>query len=104
MTDPTENKTGDKPRPQNKNLKRGGSPGRPKGQPNKISSLAKDNIIAVFDKLGGVDKMVVWAEEHQTDFYRIYARLMPIQVEGTGEDGAVIIKIVKGLGDDPDGE
>ena len=59
-----------------------------KGSPNKLSGLAKDNIAAVFNRLGGTANMAKWAEENQTDFYKIYARLLPVQV--TGEGGAPI--------------
>ena len=61
-------------------------PGRPKGLPNKLSGLAKDNIAAVFDQLGGINNMVLWAKDNATDFYRIYARLLPVQVEGNPDN------------------
>lgn len=68
------------------------SPGRPKGVPNKLSGIAKDNIAEVFNKIGGVEEMAAWAQENQTAFYNIYAKLMPIQVNGAGENGEHLIK------------
>lgn len=68
------------------------SPGRPKGVPNKLSGIAKDNIAEVFNRIGGVEEMAQWAQDNQTAFYNIYAKLMPIQVNGAGENGEHLIK------------
>lgn len=54
--------------------------GRPKGVQNKIGSAVKSNVVAVFDKIGGRDKMVAWALDNLTEFYRLYARLIPTEV------------------------
>src|SRR6516225_8814880 len=50
---------------------------RPKGVPNKIGAQAKENIVAVFTRLGGTAAMAEWARNNQTEFYRLYARLIP---------------------------
>ena len=63
------------------------SPGRPKGVPNKLSGMAKDNIAEVFNRVGGIDGMVDWANDNQTAFYNIYAKLLPLQVNGAGANG-----------------
>lgn len=68
--------------------------GRKAGVPNKISSTVKDNVIAVFDRLGGVDHMAEWATENPTQFYNIYSKLMPLQVNGAGADGEHLSKVV----------
>lgn len=54
--------------------------GRPKGSPNKVTRDVKDNILAVFTRLGGTAAMARWAQNNQTEFYRLYARLIPLQV------------------------
>jgi hypothetical protein len=59
--------------------------GRSKGTPNKLSGQAKENIVAVFNRLGGTAAMAEWAMENQTQFYQIYAKLLPLEV--TGENG-----------------
>lgn len=66
--------------------------GRKAGTPNQLSSLAKDNIAAVFNKIGGSAAMAKWAEENQTQFYQIYAKLLPIDLKhaGNGEDGEIV--------------
>jgi hypothetical protein len=50
---------------------------RPKGAPNKIGAQAKENIVAVFTRLGGTAAMAAWARRNQTELYRLYARLIP---------------------------
>lgn len=67
--------------------------GRQKGVKNKLGKLAKDNIADVFDHVGGIAKMVEWAQENQTEFYKIYARLIPVQIEGSGDNGEIKITI-----------
>jgi len=51
--------------------------GRKAGTPNKLSGIAKENVIAVFNRLDGTAGMAEWASENKTEFYRIYARLLP---------------------------
>lgn len=58
--------------------------GRQKGSENKLTGLAKDNIAAVFNRLGGTAGMAAWAEENKTEFYKLYARLIPVQLTGEG--------------------
>ena len=68
--------------------------GRKAGTPNKISKPAKDNVIAVFEGIGGVKSMIDWANGNQTDFYRIYSKMLPTAV--TGEDGGPVeLKITR---------
>lgn len=82
----TNEKVGDK---SNRGGKREGS-GRKAGVPNKLSSTVKDNVIAVFDALGGIDHMATWASENPNNFYNIYAKILPIQQEIGGIDGSSI--------------
>lgn len=57
--------------------------GRPKGAPNRLSSIVKQNIIDVFDLIGGTEGMVKWAKRNRREFYRLYARLLPTEIVGT---------------------
>lgn len=66
--------------------------GRPPGTPNKTSKQAKDNIVAVFDKMGGVPRMLKWANANPDDFYsKVYPKLLAIQVVGAGPNGEHLI-------------
>jgi len=59
------------------------------GAKNKVPQAAKENIQAVFVRLGGTKAMAEWANENKTEFYKIYSRLLPIQ--GPGENGAHLV-------------
>lgn len=54
---------------------------RTKGAKNKIGSQARENVAAVFTRLGSTAAMAEWASENKTEFYKLYARLIPQQVE-----------------------
>ena len=69
-------------------------PGRPKGIPNKVSRIAKEAIAQVFEDLGSVEAMTEWARDNPTSFYNMYAKLLPIQVDGAGENGEHLISNV----------
>lgn len=59
-------------------------PGRPKGAVNKTTAVAKDMIAHAAEKLGGVDRMVAWAQEapenERTFWGSMFPRLLPVQV------------------------
>lgn len=76
--------------------------GRPKGSPNKTTTIAKEAIAEAFERMGGVDALVAWADQnddHRKVFYgTIYPKLLPLQVGG--ENGAAIgLAVFKGLND-----
>lgn len=78
--------------------------GRKKGTPNKFPAQAKENIIAVFTRLGGTAAMALWAADNRTEFYKLYGKLIPVESKVTGGDGppvrhAVEITIVDGSDD-----
>jgi hypothetical protein len=58
-------------------------PGRPKGSKDKIGRQCKENIIAVFDAIGGIKAMATWARRNKGEFYKLYARLIPNYVQAT---------------------
>lgn len=79
--------------------KREGS-GRKPGVPNKLSTTVKENVIAVFDAIGGIEHMKVWATDNPNNFYNIYAKILPTQTEVSGTDGQeLVIKVVTGIDD-----
>lgn len=41
-----------------------------------------------FDGIGGVEALKTWAKANQTDFYKLYGRLIPQEI--TGKDGGPI--------------
>jgi hypothetical protein len=79
--------------------KREGS-GRKAGVPNKLSTTVKENVIAVFEALGGIKHMTDWATDNPNNFYNIYAKILPTQTEVSGTDGQeLVIKVVTGIDD-----
>lgn len=69
------------------------SGGRKAGTPNKISATVKDNVLAVFNRLEGTAGMAEWAKANRTEFYKIYARLIPAEMKSEIEHtGAVVLE------------
>jgi hypothetical protein len=56
---------------------------RIRGTPNKQGATARENIVAVFVRLGGTAAMADWARDNRTEFYKLYAKLVPTQLEAT---------------------
>jgi hypothetical protein len=80
------------------NLPPGPGPGRPKGIPNKVTTIAKNVIADAADRLGGVDRLVAWAQEdakNERAFWTaLYPKLIPVQVEGPGDNGEHLIQTI----------
>lgn len=66
--------------------------GRQKGVPNKLSGAAKENMAEAYRLIGGTKAFAEWAASNLTDFYKLYARLLP--VEGAGDEGEHVHKII----------
>lgn len=64
--------------------------GRQKGTPNKTSQAAKDAIALAFTNLGGVDALVTWAQESETNkraFYtQVWPKIVPLQLAGDNDN------------------
>jgi hypothetical protein len=54
--------------------------GRKKGVPNKLTTSVRTALETAFEKMGGVDSLVKWALLEPTEFYKLYAKLLPVQV------------------------
>ena len=78
--------------------------GRPRGKPNNSTSLMRAAISAVFEDLqaghdgeGRYPHFLAWAKENPTDFYKICARRLPIQIEANSRTvGLVVFKGLNG--------
>jgi len=73
--------------------------GRPKGSPNKTTLIAKEAIALAAESLGGTKRLVAWAKEDEKNeaafWTTIYPKLLPLQVNGPGEEGEHIHKVVR---------
>lgn len=67
--------------------------GRKKGVPNKTTASVKAALVEAFDKRGGVPALVKWASANETEFYKLWGRLVPHEVTGAG-GGPLGIKVV----------
>ncbi|MCR9195056.1 MAG: hypothetical protein NXH88_10005 [Hyphomonas sp.] len=69
----------------------GPRPGRPKGSPNKTTALLKDAILQAAEKAGDKDGMVGYlkkqADKNPTAFMGLLGKVLPMQVQGSGENG-----------------
>jgi hypothetical protein len=63
--------------------------GRKKGVPNRLTTAAREAFQMAFEGLGGVPALTQWAQENPTDFYKLFARLIPVEV--TGKDGGPVV-------------
>ena len=76
--------------PKNTNLFQKGNPGKPKGALSKTTKTAKEAIALAAEGLGGVDRLVAWAQEdvlNERAFWSsIYPRLLPVQVSGDADN------------------
>jgi len=79
-------------------IKNGNTPnrgGRPKGSVNKTTAAAKAMIEQAAADLGGTERLVAWAKsspENERAFWAtVFPKLLPLQVQGPGEDGAFIM-------------
>jgi hypothetical protein len=86
-----------------------GNPGRPKGAQNKTTALLKDAIIKAAEQAGnkvGDDGLVSYLEEQATEnpgpFMSLLGKVLPMQVEGTGKDGEMTVKVMTGVPRDDD--
>jgi head-tail adaptor len=48
-----------------------------KRQPLDETIQVKRTLIEAFNKLGGLDGLIAWGEKYPTDFYKLWARIMP---------------------------
>lgn len=71
------------------------SPGRPKGVPNKTTTEVKQMILDALAGAGGVEYLIRQAEEKPQAFLALLGRVMPLQVNGAGENGEHLISGIR---------
>jgi hypothetical protein len=54
--------------------------GRAKGQTNLVTKAAKEALELAFQGVGGVPALIKWGKDNKTEFYKIWARLIPKDV------------------------
>lgn len=61
--------------------------GRKKGVPNKMTAALKDMILSALEEAGGTDYLVQQSEENPTAFLTLVGKVLPLQVNGAGDQG-----------------
>jgi hypothetical protein len=75
--------------------------GRKKGTPNKSSASVKAAFLLAFDAAGGDKALAEWAKANRTEFYKLYAKLLPTEIKNA--DGEVFrVEMVEEIVDAPD--
>lgn len=65
--------------------------GAKKGKQRAATQQAHEAIHLAFDRIGGVDGLVKWAEENRDAFYeRVWPKVIPAQMQISGADGGPI--------------
>lgn len=62
--------------------------GRPKGSVNKSTASVKAALSNVYAKRGGDAALLAWAKENETEFYKLWGKMLP--QEHSGPDGDAI--------------
>lgn len=68
--------------------------GRKKGTPNVSTAAVKAALVTAFDDLGGVPSLVAWGRKNRTEFYRLWAKLLPAELNLT-DSTPVQLEIVR---------
>jgi len=70
--------------------------GRPLGSVNKLTKSAREAFQLAFAGIGGAPALTAWAKKNPTEFWKLYARLIPVEHVGAGGEGPIstIIKHV----------
>lgn len=83
---------------ENENLTRKGA-GRPKGSQNKVSKAAKDLIAEAAETLGGMERLVEWAQSDPANekafWTTIYPKLVPVTLSGDAENPLNVVSKIE---------
>ena len=67
-----------------------GNPGKPKGAVSKLTKGAKEAFALAAEGMGGAAGLTNWARANPTEFWKLYARLIPVEQHLSGAEGAPI--------------
>jgi len=72
-------------------------PGRPKGMPNKATAQLKEMILGALDASGGVDYLTERANDPKTAgaFLSLIGKVLPMTIQGPGEDGSHVFTVIE---------
>ncbi len=65
-----------------------------KGGHHKRTKEVRAIMQEAFEQLGGVPALVRWGTANPTEFYRLWGKMMPLEVRGAGTNGEVVVQFV----------
>jgi len=69
--------------------------GRVAGTPNKVTKELKESILAALDGVGGIDYLQRTAESHPAAFLSLIGKVLPMTIQGPGENGELLITAIE---------
>lgn len=60
--------------------------GRQKGSVNKTTAAVKEALERAFEGLGGVQSLIEWGKANRTEFYKLWTKLLPQEVNAKLSD------------------
>ncbi len=66
----------------------------------KVDGFSRQDVVSAFQRafemIGGVNRLTLWANQNETEFYRLYARLLPSATVNIGIQAAPqIVHVLK---------
>ncbi len=80
------------PRPEGAGRRKGTKTNKVKA---KMNASAKEAFQFAFDDIGGKRKLAMWAKNNEEEFYKLYARLVPVDKTVTGDVSVTFVEDLK---------
>lgn len=64
----------------------GNPAGKKPGTLSRTTVAAKEAFQHAFDAIGGAEQLAEWARDNATDFYKLYGRLIPLDLNHGAQD------------------
>ena len=61
-----------------------GRRGKPVGTKNKVTVQVKQALVECYEGMGGLENFIEWGKKNETEFYKLFVRLLPMEVMGAG--------------------
>lgn len=70
-----------------------GNPGKPKGATAHITRDVREMVLTALHHAGGAEYLYMQALDNPKAFLALVAKVLPMQVEGSGEGGGIVVQI-----------
>lgn len=71
--------------------------GRPKGAVNKNTKALKDMILGALSSAGGEEYLTKQANANPVAFMGLIGKVLPTELKGMGDGGAIVVQVVTGV-------